>query len=393
VSGVKVRNPEKLFLVPEKVVRIKYGLLDIDSRTKRDAYDPEIFQSLFNDIKENGFRVDKPLSVRLNPKGRGYLINCGQHRFEAGLKAGIKVFPCVVKEGQTDAEAVIEAYKDNSISGSLDAITEANLFRKIGKEILKGKRGRNAPSNRLRPVNGIGSGNAPANRLRDEIAKKTGRKPDYIKHRLVLLKLPKYVQYMVKRYYQPSLRGSKLSPTIAEEIYLIQIFIKTLNDAGIVEKTDLKEAIKYLSTKYSKEHTSLVEARKIKADIAVRGFEEWKNRIQNEGNKHFTSEETHCVLCGDNVADSPWRPFCPEHISLIEEMARDSVRNGNVPKVIKDITEAQRQRAVQKYYKFDDLVHKAYTEKDLKIPIKVQAYLNKLHREYRSLTESKGYVV
>jgi len=42
-----------------------------------------------------------------------------------------QVFPCVVKEGQTDVEAICEAYRDNSITGSLDAVIEAKLFKEI----------------------------------------------------------------------------------------------------------------------------------------------------------------------------------------------------------------------------------------------------------------------
>jgi hypothetical protein len=48
-----------------------------------------------------------------------------------GYMACAQVFPCVAKEGQTDVEAICEAYRDNSITGSLDAVIEAKLFKEI----------------------------------------------------------------------------------------------------------------------------------------------------------------------------------------------------------------------------------------------------------------------
>jgi hypothetical protein len=262
------------------------------------------------------------------------------------------------------------------------------LFKEIGVLIL-GK-------NSSRRVNALAiyHPNAPPHK---EIARRTGKKEDYIKHRLVLLKLPKYVQDMVKRYCQPSLKGNKLSPTIAEELYLTEIRIKELNDAGIVEKTDIKEAIKYLATKYSKERTSLVEARKIKADIAVRGFEEWKERAENI--EHSVPQDTSCFICGAKVADRPWRPFCPEHLSTLEEQGREYYftnrpsRLFNAPSPVNG-AEDDKLVAMRKYREFEEVAHNVYSKRNQKMPVKVLEYLEKLLRAYTPRSDqSGGYVV
>ena len=79
--------------------------LSVDPLTKRETYDPKTLKMIEEDIAEHGFRKEHPLTVRPDKKKRGHWkITCGQHRFEAGVKAGICSFPCVKKEFQEDMQ-------------------------------------------------------------------------------------------------------------------------------------------------------------------------------------------------------------------------------------------------------------------------------------------------
>lgn len=280
----------------KKTSYISAKYLEIDPMVKRHTYDPAIQEKLFEDIRENGFKTEHPLVVRPNLKKRGcWLIVSGQHRFEAGLKAGVSTFPCIEKEYENNVLITADAYKDNTLVCPVDAITEAIYFDTIGKEMLK-MRGHNDES-----IEGL-----ERKYPHERIALQTGVTRDYVVHRLKLLKLPPFVQWMIKRYYQPSQKGQKLSPTIGEELVRIMDLLKKQN------VINLNRAMFDLALLFWKEKVTLHEARKIAAEIAYHGYDKWKYRgkvvIEN-------IQQIRCAVCGKDLSeeDMPWTPLCIDH--------------------------------------------------------------------------------
>jgi hypothetical protein len=276
-------------------LNVKY--LSVDPLTRRDTYDPKTMKMIEEDIAEHGFRKEHPLVVRPDKTKRGhYKITCGQHRFEAGVNRGICTFPCIIKEFQDDIHAISEAYKDNVLACQVDAITEAEYFKKFGLLLLK-ERGHSENSvKRLK------------RKYPEElIALQMGVGKDYVKHRLALLRLPKIVKWMIKRYYQRSERGLKLSPTIGSELSRIYKNIWQQKKAGTT-KVKAKSAITKLALKLSREKATLHETRKIGAEIAYKGYDEWLNSKPVE-------EKIRCAKCGEVVVpeDNPWLALCPAH--------------------------------------------------------------------------------
>lgn len=287
-----------------EVVRIKSEYLSTDPLTKRETYDPKILRMIEEDIAEHGFRDEHPLVVRPNPKKRGYwLITCGQHRFEAGPRAGIGYFPCVKKEFQGDIEALGEAYKDNILACSVDAITEAEYFDKLGRIIMKGMGHTDASFDSLRRKYPV-----------ERIALQMGIEKKHVEHRLNLLKLPEVVKWMVRRYYMPSEKGYKLSPTIAEELYRIQNLLKMQKDAGTIganpnNPIKIKREMMDLAVKFWREKITLHEARKVAAEIGYQGYENWRDQKVIADRKGVR-----CVGCGKPIPEweVPWTPLCME---------------------------------------------------------------------------------
>ena len=277
-------------------INVKY--LSVDPLTRRDTYDPKTMKMIEEDIAEHGFRKEHPLVVRPDKTKRGhYKITCGQHRFEAGVNRGICTFPCVVKEFQDDIHAISEAYKDNVLACPVDAITEAEYFKKFGLLLLK-ERGHSNHSIK----------NLKRKYPEKLIALQMGRSEAYIKHRLALLRLPRIVQWMIKRYNLRSEKGLKLNPTIGSELSRIYKNIWAQKKAGTT-KVKAKSAITKLALKLSREKTTLHDTRKIGVEIAYRGYDAWASQ------KTPPENTIRCAKCGEIIVpeDNPWLALCPEH--------------------------------------------------------------------------------
>ena len=281
----------------EKTEKINVKFLRVDPLVKRESYDQRVLKMLEEDISEHGFRKEKPLVVRPDrEKGKGFWkITCGQHRYEAGVSVGVCYFPCVKKEFQDDVQAIAEAYKDNVILCQVDAITEAEYFKKLGLKILK-ERGHS-----VKTIRGM-----HRKYPEDLIARQMGVTKHYVKHRLALLRLPKEIQWYIRRYYMPSETGLKLNPTVGEELSRLYRNIIMQNEAGTI-RTDPKKAILEVALKFSREKTSLQEARKIAADISYKNYDVWSKTKSYEPSKIIR-----CTKCGDVVPpeDNPWLALC-----------------------------------------------------------------------------------
>lgn len=69
-----------------------------------ERYEGENFSDMVSSIKQNG--ILQPLIVRPTDDGK-YIILSGNNRKFCGEAAGLKVFPCIIKEGLSDEEAQV----------------------------------------------------------------------------------------------------------------------------------------------------------------------------------------------------------------------------------------------------------------------------------------------
>lgn len=283
----------------QEIVWINVRKLSIDPMTKRDYYEPEVFSKLAESISENGFKEEHPLVVRPNPMKRGHwLIVCGQHRFEAGIKRGIAEFPCIKREWLTDPIGVIsEAYRDNVLRCEPDPITEAKYMHTLGLQILKkwGYKQKKIDSMKRKMPTEL-------------IARQLGEEVSTVKHRLRLLLLHPLIQGMISRYYMKTSKGLKLSPTIGSE--LVSIRQRLIEQK--VENIDLE--LFRIALKCSRERLRFSDVRAMHTEIALRGFDNWKN-------KKIIADKSgvRCYFCGEKAfhEDIPWLPLCIEHKALL----------------------------------------------------------------------------
>jgi hypothetical protein len=304
----------------KKVCYIKASNLNVDPLTKRDYYDEETKRRLVESIKQEGFKEEHALVVRPNPEKEGqWLITCGQNRYEAGIKAGQVVFPCIKRRKQDDLIALREAYDDNVLRVDPDPVTQAQYFYKVGIEILKGYGKKVNPLSQKFQM--------PIGRIAIEL-----NEPEpFVKRRLVLLRLPRIVRKMVSRYYMKNQKGLKLSPALGEELVKVYEYFQKEG----IKKPEM-EAIK-LAFKFFHEKTTQRDARKTFTEIALRGYENWKNSTDP------SQKETRCAVCGAVTNRSSWISLCDEHkaqilswqddarLKKIEEIRKRSIVN---PKLV-----------------------------------------------------------
>ena len=282
----------------EKIAWIKSTQLSIDPLTKRDTYDSEIFQRLVEDIRDNGFKEEHPLVVRANPKKKGqYFITCGQHRFEAGLKAGIGTFPCIKRLRQIDPIiALREAYQDNLLRCEPDPITEAQYFEKIGLAILKQMgytKKKLTTMKRKMPIERIGA--------------EVGLSISVIKKRLSLLRLPRITQIMISRFSMKNARGLKIPASTGEELVSLYEMLKMKKDEW---KIDPDKELNRIAFKCYKEKMRVKDVRNMATEIVRQGYDNWKNKkvvIDEKG--------VICAICVERTTleEVPWVPLCNEH--------------------------------------------------------------------------------
>lgn len=303
----------------DEIVKIKASNLSIDPLTERKPYDKEVFRRLVKEIEIEGFRPDKALRVRPNPNFRGkYLITCGQHRYRAGLEAGVAVFPCKIERTQEDRFALRGAYFDNELSCPVDAITEAEYFKKMAEIIQKGRGKKFDELKRKMPLK--------------ELALEFSHDENYVKSRLRLLQLPKAIQFMVRRYAYKYQRGYKMSPTVAEKFFFLYNMLKAQNVKN-PESELVKTALIVSDKGMSKRdvYSMLVE-------ISTKGYDAWKNR------KVSVTDAKYCTFCGRQTSvddGASWIIPCPDCRSKIEVLMREgkiphtrefeSKKNPNIP--------------------------------------------------------------
>jgi ParB family chromosome partitioning protein len=157
-------------LFPEQDLKRDSNLIDLSSIRSnpfqpRMEYSESEISGLINSIKSKG--VIQPIVVR--KKGKSYELICGERRYRAAKKVGLKKIPAVVKD-LTDREVLELAIIENLQRKDLNPIEEAKAFHRLIKEF------------------GL---------TQTEIAKEVGRERSTISNTIRLLKLPQTIQTMV----------------------------------------------------------------------------------------------------------------------------------------------------------------------------------------------------
>lgn len=129
----------------------------------RKHFDAEALEALTASIRENG--VVQPIVVQMGEKNK-YEIICGERRWRASQKAGLKSIPAVIRE-VTSTQRLQMALIENIHRQDLNPMEEAEAFQRLAQEF------------------GL---------TQDAIAVKVGRSRVSVANHLRLLKLPRPVQ-------------------------------------------------------------------------------------------------------------------------------------------------------------------------------------------------------
>lgn len=129
----------------------------------RKHFDADALEALTNSIRENG--VVQPIVVQMGEKNK-YEIICGERRWRASQKAGLKTIPAVVRE-VTSTERLQMALIENIHRQDLNPMEEAEAFQRLAQEF------------------GL---------TQDAIAIKVGKSRVSVANHLRLLKLPRTIQ-------------------------------------------------------------------------------------------------------------------------------------------------------------------------------------------------------
>lgn len=102
-----LKNLPSMNLMPQKVEKIELILAEELQHYEGHAftlYQGERRKDMIQSIKENGILM--PLIVR--PKGMHYEIIAGHNRYDCGMEADLKEFPCIVRElSDEEAELIV----------------------------------------------------------------------------------------------------------------------------------------------------------------------------------------------------------------------------------------------------------------------------------------------
>ncbi len=131
----------------------------------RDDYSDSEILTLVDSIKQKG--VIQPIVVRKS--GKAYELVCGERRFRAARKAGLKRIPVVVKD-LIDREVLEVALIENLQRKDLNPIEEAKAYNRLAKEFSL---------------------------TQSNIAKLVGKQRSTVTNRIRLLNLPKTIQSMI----------------------------------------------------------------------------------------------------------------------------------------------------------------------------------------------------
>ena len=99
-----------------------------DTQPRKDFNDEKL-KELENSIRENG--VIQPIVVQ--KRGEGYEIICGERRWRASRKAGLKKIPAVIRE-VSNTQSLQMALIENIHRQDLNPIEEAQAYKRLSHE-------------------------------------------------------------------------------------------------------------------------------------------------------------------------------------------------------------------------------------------------------------------
>lgn len=164
-KGLGALFPEEDF--KKDVIMVESSNIRRNPYQPREDYSDSEIESLVDSISNKG--IIQPIVVR--KKGKVYEVVCGERRYRAAKKAGLKKVPVIIKD-LTDREVLELALVENLQRKDLNPIEEANAYDRLIKEF------------------GL---------TQSEIAKVVSKKRTTVANRLRLLKLPRSVKSMVMR--------------------------------------------------------------------------------------------------------------------------------------------------------------------------------------------------
>lgn len=162
-KGLSALIPEKTeTIASDNVTQIKTSLIKDNRLQPRTYYDEEKLGELIASIKEKG--VLQPILVRKS--GTDYEVIAGERRLKAARALNLESVPVVIKAA-TDREALVLALVENIQREDLNAIEEAQSFKKLIDEF---------------------------NFSQEEVAKSVGKDRSTVSNLMRLLKLPDEIQ-------------------------------------------------------------------------------------------------------------------------------------------------------------------------------------------------------
>ena len=133
----------------------------------REDYSNSQIENLIESIKSKG--IIQPIVVRRS--GKVYELVCGERRYRAAKKAGLKDIPVVIRD-LSDREVLEIALIENLQRKDLNPIEEAKSFNRLIKEFKL---------------------------TQSDVSRVVGKERSTVANRLRLLKLPLSIQSMIKR--------------------------------------------------------------------------------------------------------------------------------------------------------------------------------------------------
>jgi ParB family chromosome partitioning protein len=114
---------------PAGMVELLVDEISPGSTQPRKDFNDEKLKELENSIRENG--VIQPIVVQ--KQGEGYGIICGERRWRASRKAGLKKIPAVIREA-SNTESLQMALIENIHRQDLNPIEEAEAYKRLSHE-------------------------------------------------------------------------------------------------------------------------------------------------------------------------------------------------------------------------------------------------------------------
>lgn len=199
----------------------------------RKDFNDEKLQQLENSIRENG--VIQPIVVQ--KREGGYEIICGERRWRAGKKAGLKKIPVVIREA-SNTESLQLALIENIHRQDLNPMEEAEAYKRLShefgltQETIAKRVGKNRATiaNYLRLLKlsrgfqeDLITGRLTMGHARAMLALKTEQEMEEVRHEVIKLNMNvRQVEYLVQK--KKSSAGTRPKSGIAHK----DIFIKEL---------------------------------------------------------------------------------------------------------------------------------------------------------------------